>query len=132
MLGRVPAESRELGESARGKAQTQEGKHRLRCVLVSLQVEGCHKGLSGKPVRTGKRDGPWVLCSRPWPVSQCTEKILAVVLSREPGMTWMNVPDPVALIAASFCLPPGKEDQELKLLFQGSVGGAPSKGTLGN
>ena len=48
-------------------------------------------------------------------------------------MTWMSVPDPVALIAASFRLPPGNEDQELEtLLFQGSVGGAPSTGTLGN
>lgn len=94
-----------------------EGKHRLRRVSVSLQGEGCHKGLSGKPVRTGKRDRPWVLCSRPWPVSQCTEKILAVVLSREPGMTWMSVPDTVALIAASFSLPPGNEDQELETLL---------------
>lgn len=62
-----------------------EGKHRLRRVSVSLQVEGCHKGLSGKPVRTGKRDRPWALCSGPCSVSQGTEKILAVVLSRDLG-----------------------------------------------
>lgn len=106
-----------------------EGKHRLRRVSVSLQVEGCHKGLSGKPVRTGKRDRPWALCSGPCSVSQGTEKILAVVLSRGSGMAWMSVPDPVVLICRQ--LPSASRSLKLYCGSRG-WGWGPSRGTLGN
>lgn len=124
----------------------QGGMCRLTHVSVSLKVQGCHRGLrelerksqtmelSGKLVRTGRRDRPWMLCAGLWPASQVhREDSVCGVVQRIWDELNMSVPDPVALTVASFHLPPGNEDQELETLL--CIGGwrlGPSRCTLGN